>query len=129
MRLRVDAHAVLWFLAGDARLSDAARSVLEDRANDAYVSMATLWEIAIKVSINKLALGRPFPDLIEALSGNDSRVMAITTSHLQQVLALPYPVNHRDPFDRLMVSQAMVEDLTLMSRDAAFDDYSVPRLW
>lgn len=129
MRFVVDAHTVLWFLAGDIRLSANARTVLEDEANDAFVSVATLWEIAIKVSINKLSLNGPFSSIFPALAENNLPILAISASHLQQVLALPYPPNHRDPFDKLVIAQAMVEDLVLLSRDRLLDAYGIQRFW
>lgn len=128
MRLLLDTHTLLWFLAGDPKLSGAARGLVEDDGNEVLVSVGTLWEIAIKVSLGKLGMSMPFEEFFPAqLDENGILVLSIATAHLQKVASLPF--HHRDPFDRLLVAQAMSEEIPLVSRDAAFDAYGLRRLW
>lgn len=128
MKLLLDTHAFLWFMSGDSALSKAARSAIEDENNDVFVSPASLWEIAIKTSANKLTLKEPFDVLIpKELAENEIELLGISIHHLSLVATLPF--HHRDPFDRLIAAQAKVEQLTLVSVDAIFDTYGVNRLW
>ena len=128
MRLLLDTHSFLWFIMGDRRLSGTARSLIADVANDRLLSVASLWEMAIKRSLGKLLLAQPFGFLIPAqLQFSGIHLLAITVPHTVAVSTLPF--HHRDPFDRLLVAQAMVEQLPIVSGDAAFDAYPVQRLW
>ncbi len=118
----------LWFIAGDSSLSRAARLAIEDENNSCYLSVASLWEIAIKVSIGKLELTESFQDLIPAqLIENGVELLDMSVEHAAVVASLPF--HHRDPFDRLIAAQAQVEQMTLVSVDEAFDAYKVDRLW
>ena len=113
---------------GSPNLSAAARSLIEDRANEKFVSVASLWEIAIKVSIGKLALSAPFGVLIpQQLSLNGFELLNIEIEHAAMVATLPF--HHRDPFDRLLIAQAAVENMSVVSIDTVFDAYSVTRVW
>ena len=128
MNLLLDTHTFLWFIAGDSNLSPAARSAIEDLNNDRYLSMASLWEIAVKVSIDRLTLSEPFETLIpEQLAENSIELLDISFEHTVLVSSMPF--HHRDPFDRLIAAQAKVEQLTLVSVDTIFDAYGVNRLW
>jgi PIN domain nuclease of toxin-antitoxin system len=128
MKLLLDTHAFLWFMSGDTSLSQTARSAIEDENNDVFVSPASLWEIAIKVSIKKLTLRAPFNDLIPAeLAENEIELLSISVAHMALVASMPF--HHRDPFDRLIAAQANVEQMTLVSVDNMFDAYGVDRLW
>jgi PIN domain nuclease of toxin-antitoxin system len=128
MRLLLDAHAFLWFLEGSEQLSAPARGVIEDPANEILVSVATLWEIAIKHSLGRLELQKPFAELIpEQLTTNGFELLPVELSHISKVAALPF--HHRDPFDRLIIAQALVEEMPIVGRDAEFDRYAVKRLW
>lgn len=128
MNLLLDTHTFLWFIAGDATLSKAARSAIEDEGNNLYLSVASLWEIAIKVSIDKLMLSEPFEALIpEQLAENGIELLDISVEHTALIASMPF--HHRDPFDRLIAAQAHVEQMTLVSADDAFDAYGVTRLW
>ena len=127
-RVLLDTHALLWFLADDARLGDAARATIENPATTVLASTASLWEIAIKHSLGKLALARPFDDLFPAqLEANAIDLLPIRPDHLATLIGLP--MHHRDPFDRLLIAQALTERVPLLSRDAAFADYSVAVVW
>ncbi len=128
MNLLLDTHTFLWFIAGDSNLSQSARSAIEDEGNNIYISVASLWEIAIKVSIDKLELSEPFETLIpEQLAENGIELLDISVEHTALIASMPF--HHRDPFDRLIAAQAKVEQMTLVSVDDAFDAYGIARLW
>jgi PIN domain nuclease of toxin-antitoxin system len=128
MRLLLDSHALLWFCEGSPSLSAAARAAIEDLANEKYVSHATAWEVAIKVRLGKLKLLISYDDLFPgALIANGFHSLAPEFRHFRELLKLP--LHHRDPFDRLIVVQALVEGLTVISGDPHFQPYGVPVLW
>jgi PIN domain nuclease of toxin-antitoxin system len=128
MKLLLDTHAFLWFIIGSPNLSDTARALIEDAANERFLSVASLWEMAIKVSIGKLSLSSTFDVLIpQQLSLNGIALLNIEVAHAAIVATLPF--HHRDPFDRLLIAQAMVEKMPVVSIDAAFDTYGITRLW
>jgi PIN domain nuclease of toxin-antitoxin system len=128
MRLLLDTHTFIWFIMGSPNLSAHARALIEDVANDKFLSVAGLWEIAIKLSIGKLTLSAPFDVLIpQQLSLNGFELLNIEIEHATLVTTLPF--HHRDPFDRLLIAQAIVEKMPIVSIDAAFDAYPVTRLW
>lgn len=128
MKLLLDTHVFLWFITGDSRLSSDARSLIEDMANDKFVSIASLWEIAIKFSLGKLTLSDDFDVLFpNQLNINGFEQLAVETNHLYEIVKMPF--HHRDPFDRLLVAQAISEKMSIISIDSAFDNYSVIRLW
>jgi len=128
MRLLLDTHSFLWFISGNPQISSSARMLIEDVSNQPFLSVASLWEMAIKMSLGKLSLGQPFETLIpQQLSLNGIALLGITISHTAVVARLPF--HHRDPFDRLLVAQAMTEQMSIVSGDTAFDAYAVTRLW
>ncbi|MBA3489282.1 MAG: type II toxin-antitoxin system VapC family toxin [Longispora sp.] len=122
MRLLLDTHVVLWWLTDDPTLSDEIKALL-DHEPDAYVSTATIWEVAIKQSIGKLESPT---DLLERILHAGFTTLAISGEHAITAGRLP-PI-HRDPFDRMLIAQARHEDLTLVTRDAAIQKYEVPTL-
>ncbi len=128
MRLLLDTHAFLWWLAGDEQLSSSARNAIADQDNDVFVSAASAWEIATKYRIGKLpAVAAIVADIDKVLLDQSFIGLPISIRHGQAGGALPGP--HRDPFDRMLIAQAMLEDLTLVSNELAFDAYGVRRLW
>ena len=128
MRLLLDTNSFLWFINGSDRLSVNAQDLIADLNNQLVLSSASLWEIAIKVSIGKLELLLPYNQLIpEQLEENDINVLPIELSHLTKVIGLPF--HHRDPFDRLIIAQALTEDLPVVSSDAVFSQYVVKLIW
>lgn len=128
MKYLLDTHSLIWFITGDARLSSQARRLIEDENNELWVSVASLWEMAIKVSIGKLDLGRPFDALFpQQLEINSIEILDITVDHLKVVCELPF--HHRDPFDRLIIAQSQVDNLPIIGIDAIFDSYGVKREW
>jgi PIN domain nuclease of toxin-antitoxin system len=128
VRLLLDTHAFLWFILDDPPLSTIARDSIVDSANDVEISPATYWEIAIKSILGKYALPEPYNVFIEReITTNDFHVLPIEPKHTAVLTTLPF--YHRDPFDRLLIAQAMVENLPILSIDSAFDAYSIVRLW
>ncbi len=128
MRLLLDTHALLWFLEDDPKLSSAAKTAIQDPANEHYLSPASLLEIALKIRIGKLTLPAPFATVSPAkLLANDIQLLPFAIAHIELLTRLP--LHHRDPFDRLVVATALVEGFTIVSLDAALDAYGVPRLW
>ena len=128
MRLLLDTHTCLWFLHGDAELSGTARRLIEDMDNQRLVSLASLWEISIKMSLGKLLAGREFNDLFpRQLTANAMDLLPIKVGHIARVASLP--LHHRDPFDRLLIAQSLEENLPILSADPAFDAYGVQRIW
>ena len=128
MRLLLVTHALLWFIAGSASLSAYARTLIEDVSNEKFVSIASIWETAIKVSIGKMTLSAPFNLLFpHQLQINGFDLLPVKVEHASVITTLPF--HHQDPFDRLLVAQAIEEKLTLISVDNVFDDYGITRLW
>lgn len=128
MKGLLDTHSFLWFIEGAGQLSADARRWIEDGRNEAWISAAGLWEIAIKVGIGKLTLTEPFADLIpRELAINSIAILPLETRHLERLIELPF--HHRDPFDRLLAAQALVEGIRIISGDTILDRYGVRRLW
>ena len=125
MRLLLDTHAYLWWLTDDRRLGKAARAAIGSPASVVHVSAATLWEIGIKVAVGRLRVGRL--DVVEAIRENGFEELVVTARHAQSASALPR--HHDDPFDRMLVAQAQLEDLKLVTRDEALSAYGVDTLW
>jgi len=127
MKLLLDTHTFLWFIDDNPRLSARAKALLESDA-DLLLSVASLWEISIKISIGKLTLTQPFDVFLrQQLTNNDIEMLPISLAHLGVVSTLPF--HHRDPFDRLLIAQAIIEKMPVVGIDAAFDAYSITRLW
>jgi PIN domain nuclease of toxin-antitoxin system len=128
MAYLLDTQAFLWFIAGDERLSIAARAAIEDTAHPRSLSIASAWEIAIKLSLGKLTLAEPLDVLLpRELKRNGIHVRDIALPHLFRLTAMPFL--HRDPFDRLIAAQELTDNLIIVSSDAAFDGYGVSRIW
>jgi PIN domain nuclease of toxin-antitoxin system len=128
MKLLLDTHSFLWFISGDSNLRGTARSLIEEPTNDLFLSAASIWEMAIKIGLGKLKIGEPFEKLIpEQLRLNAIDILNIEIEHTSALIALPF--HHRDPFDRLLIAQSLVEKLPLISIDSAFDPYGVTRYW
>ncbi|MBI3268599.1 MAG: type II toxin-antitoxin system VapC family toxin [Planctomycetes bacterium] len=128
MKLLLDTHSFLWFVTNDPLLSSRARTLISDPENDVFVSPASYPEIAIKVSIGKYPMTVPFEKFFsEGLEGNEFGVLPIEIRHAATLASLP--MHHKDPFDRIIISQAIAEQLPVISADSAFDPYSVSRLW
>jgi PIN domain nuclease of toxin-antitoxin system len=128
MKLLLDTHAFLWFIEGNLNLSDLARNLIEDQKNQRFLSVASLWEMSIKVSIGKLELEVAFTELVNReVHGNAIELLEIQPEHLDELLKLPF--HHKDPFDRLMIAQSLTENIPVVTKDSAFGSYPVTILW
>jgi PIN domain nuclease of toxin-antitoxin system len=128
MNLILDTHSFIWFVEDNPSLSVPARTLIEESTNAVFLSIASVWEMAIKVSLGKLTLSQPFDLFIpNQLLLNDITLLDITVSHTLRVATLPF--HHRDPFDRLLIAQSLVEDMPIISVDGVLDAYGVNRLW
>ncbi len=128
MRYLIDTHVFLWFLEGDLRLNKRMRSLIATSENEIWLSIASLWEIAIKTSLGKLTLSTPFAELIpQQLAENDITVLPISLDDLNVVVTMP--MHHRDPVDRLLIAQAMSRGIPLISDDGNFSAYPVTLVW
>lgn len=128
MRLLLDTHAFLWWVNDAPELSGKARSAIGKGQNECFLSIASCWEMAIKASLGKLVLSQSVERFIpEQLAANSFRLLEIDFRHTAKVETLPF--HHRDPFDRLIVAQAMSEKLTLVTADSALSQYGVKRIW
>ena len=123
MTYLIDPHALIWYIAGDRRLRRRAVSVIEDKNNTIYISKATLWEMAIKISLGKLAISIPFEELEVYLEENNFFILDYNFDHLKKLLTLPF--HHSDPFDRLIIAQALADDITIITHDTWIEHYSV----
>ncbi|WP_017314895.1 type II toxin-antitoxin system VapC family toxin [Mastigocladopsis repens] len=128
MRLLLDTHTFIWFFTGNTKISNQARALIENQDNEKLLSTASVWEMAIKQSTGKLSFHLPFEVFIkQQLSLNDFNLLDIKIDHLAVVATLPF--HHRDPFDRLLIAQSIVDKIPILSIDSAFDAYPVERLW
>ncbi len=127
MKVLLDTHTFLWFLDGNSELSNQARAVIENNEYEKYISIASFWEIAIKNSLGKLVLDVPFAELKSEAMKNSFQILPITFQDTLYLSSLPF--YHRDPFDRIIISQAKENNLTLVSRDENFSLYDVTLLW
>ena len=129
MKYLLDTQVVIWALDDDPRLPQAILDIIEDSQNTIFVTMVSLWEIAIKRSINKLDLSTSLRDIQNQVMSKQVNMLSITLDHLEAVEALVYQGKHRDPFDRLIISQAITENMVLISSDPHFKHYSVDIFW
>ena len=128
MNVLLDTHALLWFVLDDDQLSARAKAIIEDPANDVFISPASFWEIAIKVRLGKLDLLCSYNDFIDrGIFDNYFAIIPIEPKHTSLLTTLPF--YHKDPFDRLLVAQASIEGMPIISADNVLDAYGVQRTW
>ena len=128
MRLLLDTHAFLWFITSDPQLKPIASALIADPNNEILVSPASYWEVAIKVGLGKYPLSVPFVTFItQGIEGNGFQVLPIEPRHTAVLTTMPH--HHKDPFDRLLVAQATVEGIPLVSADSQLDAYGITRIW
>jgi len=128
LRLLLDTHTLLWFALTDPQLSGTATSLIIDPDNEKLVSPASYWEIAIKISIKKYALSKSYEIFMdEAIDKNGFGYLHIEPKHTAALTTLPF--HHKDPFDRLLIAQAIIEGIPIISGDTVLDSYPVKRLW
>ena len=123
MSYLLDTHTIIWFINGDAALSAKARKIIETNSAGNFVSIASLWEIAIKVSLGKLELGAPFSEIKFQLDQNGFQLLPMTWEDTLLIASLPF--HHRDPFDRILVAQSINNKLDIITRDEQFKAYNV----
>lgn len=124
MRLLLDTHIFIWWNGDLSRLSPQARSLCEDKTNTLVLSLASIWEMQIKYQLGKLTFNQPLPDVIaRQQQANALEILPITVEHIYALQNLP--AHHKDPFDRLLIAQANVEKITLISADDVFHQYDV----
>jgi len=126
MECLLDTHAFLWYLLGDSNLGNKAKEAIDTKTG-LYFSIASLWEISIKINVGKLQLNRSFEDLPKELEYINVQILPITFEDTRTYTSLT--LHHRDPFDRILVAQTMNHSLVLISRDEAFDAYPIQRVW
>lgn len=127
MRILLDTHAVIWYMGQQKNLSETAIKAIESPFNQIYVSSVSLWEMAIKGSSGKLKLPSPLRDIMTDYETNGSVLLPILPHHALLTESLPW--HHKDPFDRMLIAQAIYEDLTLISKDKFFGQYPVLTVW
>lgn len=128
MKILLDTQAFLWLTSDAPELSVRAKKTFLDNKNEFFLSLVSIWEIAIKISINKLALVQPLEKFVpDQLQENDIKQLDIKFRHLTRITSLSF--HHRDPFDRLLIAQAFEEKMPILSCDSFFDFYSVERIW
>jgi PIN domain nuclease of toxin-antitoxin system len=128
MRVLMDTHAFLWWVEDAPTLTRKARTVIANPANECLLSLASCWELAIKLSLGKVRLPAAIERFVpEHLAANAFRQLAIDFRHIAKVATLPF--HHRDPFDRLLAAQALEEDCPIVSADGIFRKYGVKRIW
>lgn len=127
MKLLLDTHAFLWFVAGDARLSQPAGRAMEDDDAELYLSAASVWELAIKSSLGRFTLPGSVEEYVTEKIQDGFRMLPVDWTHAAAVEKLP--LHHRDPFDRLLVAQALAESLTVVTGDSSFRAYGVKVVW
>jgi PIN domain nuclease of toxin-antitoxin system len=126
-RFLLDTHVFLWLIQGDPQLSSRVKAIISDDANQLNFSVVSIWEIAIKLNIGKLKIEHSIEDIYQLLTQLKIEILSIDRSDLDRYLTLP--LHHRDPFDRLIISQAIDRELILISADGAFEPYPVEKLW
>lgn len=128
MKLLLDTHCFLWFISGDLRLPAYARCLIAETSNERFLSVASLWEMAIKSSMGKLVIPEPLTAFVQDhVWSNAIDLLAIDAHHLDVLRGLPF--FHKDPFDRLLVAQAIAEGMTILSVDQCFSAYPVDLQW
>ena len=131
MQYLIDTHVFLWFISNAKELSQTAKTLIEDGNNTIFLSIASLWEISIKTALGKLAIKGNYESVIDDVTENSIQILPINFAHTVEQNHLPF--HHRDPFDRIIISQAIVENIDFISADAIFDDYlkglPIKRIW
>ncbi len=128
MRLLLDTHTLFWSVEDPAKVSAAAMAAMQPLGNDVLLSAATVWELAIKVGLGKITLSLPYRQWMEkVVTDLKLNILPVTIEYAERQSTLP--PHHKDPFDRLMIAQALVEGIPIVSADVAFDAYGITRIW
>lgn len=127
MDLLIDTHAFLWFITGDKQLPEKTVKLIGNSDNKCFVSIASIWEIVIKLSLDKLEIKGGFNTIEDFLNNNDIEILSVDFSHTKQLLTLEHP--HNDPFDRIIIAQAITEKMVIVTKDRFFKEYKVKVIW
>ena len=128
MKYLIDTHTLLWIVTKDQKLSEKAKKLYLNTENLIFFSLASVWEIVIKISLKKLVIEESLKDFIQSqIKGNDIKILNIEIKHILSLENLPY--YHRDPFDRLIISQSMNENIPVLGSDKVYDLYPIKRIW
>ena len=127
MRILVDTQAFIWFVEDDKQLPSKVKKELEDIDNSIIISIASLWEMTIKMTLGKLQLGCQIEEMIDKVYQNGFEILPILPDHIIKLSKLDY--FHRDPFDRIIISQGLSENMVIVSSDKVFDEYRIKRKW
>lgn len=127
MNYILDTHTLIWFMEGDVFLSTDAKKAIEDEGNIKYVSIASLWEIAIKISLGKLLLKKPLEEFLNDLSQTNISILPLKFSHFLRISKLAFI--HKDPFDRIIICQSLEENFSIIGKDQNFPVYGVNLFW
>jgi PIN domain nuclease of toxin-antitoxin system len=128
LKILLDTNIFIWINSSPEQITGRALALLSDTNNVLFLSMASIWEMQIKTQLGKLKLNASIPELLEVQQrDNDLQILGISLNHIWSLAALPS--HHRDPFDRMLIAQAIVEDLALISSDTALDAYPIERFW
>ena len=127
MDLLLDTHSLIWFLNGDEKLSDKVKIAIEDSNNSKIVSIASIWEIAIKISLDKFRFPKGFKHFLDMVEENGFEILPITFEHAMVLSKLEFI--HRDPFDRLLIAQCMADNLILATKDGNIKRYNIQTIW
>ena len=123
----IDTHTFIWLIEDDPKLPDSSKRLIDNLNNDIFISIASLWEMAIKISIGKLKLLGVLAQAIDELYARNIKILPIDSLHILRVQSLPF--HHKDPFDRIIIAQSLTENITLICIDGVFDSYGIKRLF
>jgi PIN domain nuclease of toxin-antitoxin system len=128
MKYLLDTCTFIWFVSNSTELSLTAKNIIEDEHSEVFLSIISIWEMSVKNSIGKLIFTKPFEEFIEnQITLNEIEILELSIEHIFKVNILPF--HHKDPFDRLIIAQSMVENLPIISSDLEFDKYTIKKIW
>ena len=127
MNLLIDTHALIWFITDNEKLPLKTKQIIENKDNDIYVSIASYWEIGIKNSIGRLDLNSDLETVFKIIEETGFETLPITTNQILKNSGLAF--HHQDPFDRIIIAQAMMEEMTIITKDSQFKNYNIPTIW
>ena len=124
MEIILDTHAFIWFVENDSKLDQSTKNLIEEKFSRVYISIASLWEMAIKMQLNKLIINKSIEEVIDDVDKNGFQILPILPEHIISLSKLEF--YHRDPFDRIIIAQAKSENRTIISKDKEFLKYDIP---
>ena len=127
MRLLLDTHAFIWFVDNDKKLPNNAKIQIENPNNTIFISIASLWEIAIKISLEKLDVSVSIEEMVNLIYENGFEILLILPENIIMISSLDF--HHRDPFDRIIITQGLHEQIKIVGKDRVFDKYGIKRIW